>query len=132
MGIVGWACCGRSLWRAGKDEEDVRGKKRRLTKPRPSRTASTMPAVKDEQLKEEKSLGTDIWRSRSGSLSMIMSVHGIRGRQERCKEQDSRTFVLVLYALFDRVCGSSKDGAPNLCMDGHESGEEAYFAFWCL
>jgi hypothetical protein len=43
-----------------------------------------MPAAKDEQLRVEKSLGTDIWRSRSGSLSMIMSVGCQRaGKDER-------------------------------------------------
>ena len=88
-----------------------------------------MPAAKDEQLRVEKSLGTDIWRSRSGSLSMIMSV-GVSEGRERPGERPA--FVLVLDALFDRVCGSAKDGTPYLGVDGHESGEEAYFAFWGL
>ena len=88
-----------------------------------------MPAVNDEQLRVERSLGTDMWRSMRGSLSMIMSVDWVRGGK---LQQDIHAFVLVLYALFDRVCGSAKDGTPYLCVDRHERGEEAYFALWGL
>lgn len=48
---------------------------RSRTNERPSRTASTIPAVKDEQLNWLMSRGTEIWRSMGGSLSMIISVH---------------------------------------------------------
>lgn len=41
-------------------------------KPSPSRTASTIPAVNDEQLSWLISLGTDTCRVRGGSLSMII------------------------------------------------------------
>lgn len=44
-----------------------------LTKPSPSKTASTIPAVNAEQLGELISRGTDVLRVRGGSLSMIMS-----------------------------------------------------------
>lgn len=42
-----------------------------------------MPAVKDEQLRVERSLGTDMWRSRSGSLSMIMSAKRVREDEKK-------------------------------------------------
>lgn len=46
------------------------------TNPSPSRTASTIPAVKDEQLSELISRGTEINRVICGSLSMIISIQG--------------------------------------------------------
>ena len=53
----------------GYDEE--RGKH---TNPSPSRAASTIPAVNEEQLSWLISRGTDMCRSIDGSLSMIISV----------------------------------------------------------
>lgn len=47
---------------------------RKRTKPRPSSTASTMPAVNEEQLSELMSRGTEIFRVIGGSLSIIMST----------------------------------------------------------
>lgn len=44
------------------------------TNPSPSRTASTMPAVNEEQLSWLISRGTDICRSMEGSLSIIISA----------------------------------------------------------
>lgn len=44
------------------------------TNPRPSRTASTIPAVNDEQLNWLMSRGTEMYRSMAGSLSIIMSA----------------------------------------------------------
>ena len=44
------------------------------TKPRPSSTASTIPAVNEEQLSELMSRGTEMFRVIGGSLSIIMST----------------------------------------------------------
>jgi len=44
-----------------------------VTNDKPSSTASTMPAVNEEQLSWLMSLGTDICRSIGGSLSIIIS-----------------------------------------------------------
>jgi hypothetical protein len=70
-------CCVQSLGQA----VDILVKKlfsttgsRKRTKPSPSRTASTIPAVNEEQLNWLMSRGTDMCRSRGGSLSMIMST----------------------------------------------------------
>lgn len=46
----------------------------RRTNPSPSNTASTIPAVKDEQLSWLMSRGTEMLRVMIGSLSMIMSM----------------------------------------------------------
>ena len=51
-----------------------------------------MPAAKDEQLRVERSLGTDMWRSRSGSLSMIMSMGGVRAEGETRRDMHSSWF----------------------------------------
>ena len=45
----------------------------RLTNERPSKIASTMPAVKEEQLSPPISFGTEMYLSIGGSLSMIIS-----------------------------------------------------------
>jgi len=44
------------------------------TKPNPSNTASTIPAVIAEQLSAPISRGTEMCRVIAGSLSMIMSI----------------------------------------------------------
>ena len=43
-----------------------------------------------------------------------------------------RTFVRVFYAFFDGVGGFSKDGLPDLGVDGHESGQETDLALGSL
>lgn len=63
---------------------------------------------------------------------IIVDDHVCTGSQRGEREEDGHAFVLVLYTLFDRVRGSSKDGPPYLSVYGHESGEEAYFALWGL
>ena len=57
---------------SARDMSDYTG----LTNPRPSSTASTIPAVKEEQLSWLISRGTEILRVMTGSLSIIMSVRG--------------------------------------------------------
>lgn len=63
---------------------------------------------------------------------IVVDDHVCGGVRGEGKSRERPAFVLVLDALFDRVCGSAKDGTPYLGVDGHESGEEAYFAFWGL
>ena len=52
------------------------------TKPRPSNTASTIPAENEEQLSWLMSRGTEMLRVIGGSLSMIISA----GRDQRVVE----------------------------------------------
>lgn len=61
------------LLRGSSDRHDFDLNNEGRTKPRPSRTASTIPAVKDEQLSELMSRGTEMLRVMGGSLSIIMS-----------------------------------------------------------
>ena len=101
-----------------------------LTNPKPSSTASTIPAVRAEQLSWLISRGTEMWRVIGGSLSIIMSgkIKHNTGDQSAlrshdrstCVDRDStgrRTFVIVLNALLDRVCLFAKYRTPDLCMD---------------
>ena len=43
-----------------------------------------------------------------------------------------RTFIGALHALLNSVGRFSKDGAPDLGVDGHEGREEADLAFRCF
>lgn len=54
-----------------------------LTNPKPSKTASTMPAVNAEQLSELMSFGIDICRVICGSLSMSISGKVFVGKSTR-------------------------------------------------
>ena len=104
-----------------------------LTKPRPSRTASTTPAGNDEQLSWLMSRGTEMLRVMGGSLSMIMSNANCQnGGREAVGAEAARTFVRVLDALLDGVCGFAEYALPDLCVYGHERGEKTDFAFWCF
>lgn len=71
-----------------------------LTKPSPSRTASTTPAVNDEQLNWLISRGTEMLRVIEGSLSITMSSVARESRYENLRmvsthiRPDSRRFSL--------------------------------------
>ena len=88
-----------------------------------------MPAVKDEQLSCDMSLGTDMLRSIGGSLSMIMSrIEGQMRNEWSDGVRWALTFVCVLDALLDRVRGLAEDRPPDVRVDGHKRGEEADLA----
>ena len=64
-----------------------------LTNSKPSSTASTIPAVRAEQLSWLISRGTEMWRVIGGSLSIIMSEkmkHKMRTNQHRIPMIDGR------------------------------------------
>ena len=87
-----------------------------LTNPRPSNTASTIPAVKEEQLSWLMSRGTEIWRSIGGSLSMIMS--GLpEYKSMRIQMRLIHTFICVFDTLLDSICRLSEHGLPDLSMN---------------
>src|SRR6516162_8366006 len=77
------------------------------SKPSPSKTASTIPAVNDEQLSWLMSRETEMCRSRGGSLSMIMSKIQTR------KSFDNGKATYIHHALFDTICWFPIHGFPN-------------------
>lgn len=78
------------------------------TKHSPSRTASTIPAVSDEQLSWSISRGTDMKRVMGGSLSMIMSAAYMISAM--CKQ---RAVVDTHSSSFSTLFSIASAGFPN-------------------
>jgi hypothetical protein len=110
----------------GNGEHELMGER---TKPRPSRTASTMPAVNDEQLSWLISRGTDICRSIEGSLSMIMSVL-VSDKHQTYSE--THTFILVRNTFLNCIGRLAKYRFPYLRVYRHQGWQEPDFAFGCF
>ena len=101
------------------------------TNPSPSSTASTIPAVKEEQLSWLISRGTEMFRVIGGSLSTIMSKK-VQLNEHGCSKDQRRTLVIILHALLDGIGWFSKYGPPYLGVNGHEGREKLYFSLWGL
>ena len=99
-----------------------------LTTSRPSRTPSTIPAVKASQLNCAISFGTDICCVKTGWFMVSIS-----GRQpDRCTRTRRLTLVLALDAPLEPVRRSAETVSVYLRMDELENRDQAVFSFRVL